>query len=95
MSINEAKFPKKSPRRFIIMGNLVQPEEEMKCVHRAPGFEREQRKKPNSSCHLLDWLEPPKDVVGPCKLPSGSSAWGRMKTPLSLALLLLRLKSLY
>lgn len=63
------------------MGNLVQPEEEMKSVHRAPGFEREQRKKPNSSCHLLDWLEPPKDVVGLWKPPSGSSAWAQRTTP--------------
>lgn len=76
MSINEAKFPKKLSRKFIIVGNLVEPEEEIKRVHRVPGFEREQRKKPNSSCHLLDWLEPPKDVVGPCNLSCGSGAWG-------------------
>lgn len=89
MSINEAKFPKKSPRQLIIMGNLVQPEEEIKCVHHASGFEMDQRKKSSSSCHLLDWLEPPNDVVGPCKPRSGSSALSRMGA-LSLARLLLR-----
>lgn len=49
MGINEANFPKKSPEWFIIMGNRVQPEEEMKCVDHASGFEREQRRKPRAS----------------------------------------------
>lgn len=47
------------------MGNLVQPEEEMKCVHHAPGFEREQRKKPKSFSRILDGLEPPNEAAGP------------------------------
>jgi len=72
------------------MGNLVQPEEETKRVYHTPGFEREQRKKPNSFCHLLDCLECPNNALGPCKLPSSSSAWGWMTTPLSPAFLLLR-----
>lgn len=47
------------------MGNLVQPEEEMKCVHHAPGFEREQRKEPKSFSRILDGLEPPNEAAGP------------------------------
>lgn len=64
------------------MGNPVQPEGEMKCVHHVPRFEREQGKNPNSSCHLLDWLKLPNDV-GPCKPPLAAALGSNDNSPLS------------
>lgn len=75
MGTNEANFPKKSPGWFIMMGNLVRSEEEIKCVHHSPGSERGQRKKPKIISHFLDWMDLLNKAVGPLAAVLGLGWW--------------------